>query len=814
MKKEAKKTFAPYDHSKIEAKWQKAWAAKKAFVSKNDSKDPKKYILIEFPYPSGAGLHMGHMRPYIAGDVVSRYFRLKGFNAMYPIGWDAFGLPAENYAIKNKVHPRVSTAANVANAKKQLLSWGVGFDWSREVNTTDPAYYKWTQWLFLQFFKAGLAYEKEGPINWCPQDKTGLANEEVIDGKCERCGAVVEKKTLRQWYLKITEYADSLVDGLANLSEWPEHIRKQQENWIGRSEGAEIEFQIKGSDKKIKVFTTRPDTLFGVTYVVLAPESKYVDELKSKIKNWPDVEKYIESQKGRTDIERTAEGKEKSGIALEGISVINPVNKEEVPVWLADYVLANYGTGAVMAVPAHDERDFAFAGKYGLKMIDVIEPNEKLIDEYYIRKSIDKRCYTGQGLLKNSGKFNGRKNTEVTRDITAFAGGRMTKKYRLQDWLFSRQRYWGEPIPLIHCEKCGVVAVPEKDLPVKLPDVKNYEPTGTGESPLAAIEKWVNTKCPQCGGKAKRETNTMPQWAGSSWYWLRYADPKNTKAFAAKDALKYWTPVDLYFGGLEHTTLHLLYARFWNQFLFDQKLVPTKEPFTKRVPHGIVLGPDGEKMSKSRGNVVNPDDIVKTYGADTMRLHMQFLGPHEAQVAWNDQGIIGTRRFIERVWNAQKFIADAESTEVTQLLHKTIKKVSDDVEQASFNTAISAMMIFIKNIDEAHPVTLASFKAFITLLSPFAPHACEEIWKNLGGKTLLVSGAWPVYDESKLAASNVSIAVQVNGKVRATLDVAFDSPQEAVEAIALKNEHIVKWTLGKQILKKIFVKNKILNFVV
>ena len=592
-----------------------------------------------------------------------------------------------------------------------------------------------------------------------------------------------------------------------DLPEWPEYIKLQQENWIGRSEGSEIEFAIQNSDKKIKVFTTRADTLFGVTYVVLAPESALVDELKPKIQNWSEIEKYREEVQSKSEIDRTSESKEKTGVKLLGISAINPANNEEVPVFIADYVLATYGTGMVMAVPAHDERDFEFAKKYKLPIRLVITKEKGLFSS-----SIES-AYVGNGWLMNSSEFNGEFSEDARKKITEKFGETITK-YKLRDWLFSRQRYWGEPIPVIHCAKCGVVAVPEKDLPVKLPNVKNYEPSGTGESPLANIASWVNVKCPQCKGPAKRETNTMPQWAGSSWYWLRYADPKNKKAFADKKILKYWTPVDLYFGGLEHTTLHLLYSRFWNQFLYDQGLVTTKEPYTKRVPHGIVLGPDGEKMSKSRGNVVNPDDIVKTFGADTMRLHMQFLGPHEAQVAWNDQGIIGTRRFIERVWNLRNYVAKTESEEVTQALHRTIKKISDDIEGANFNTAISAMMVFVKFIHEGNNLTLETLRSFVKLLAPFAPHAAEEIWKDLGGKKMIMTESWPEYDESKLQSSKVKIIAQVNGKVRSTLDVALDASQDAVEKLARADESIVKWIAGKQIIKTIFVKNKIINFVV
>ncbi len=780
-----------YDPKKIEPKWQKFWLSKKTFEAKD--KGDKKMILVEFPYPSGAGLHMGHMRPFVAGDVVSKFYKLRGFDVMYPMGWDAFGLPAENFAIKNKVHPSVSTAQNVKNAKKQLISWGTGYDWSREINTTDPEYYKWTQKIFLEFYKSGLAYESTGLINWCPKDKTGLANEEVVDGKCERCGSAVEKKSLRQWYLKITEYAEKLLEGLKHLPEWPEPVKIQQENWIGKSEGAEIDFALKftkdpsannhkGPDGKgphIPVFTTRADTIFGATYLVLAPEHLWVtlatDDNHHVLENKEEVKKYVESVKSKTDIERGALDKEKTGVELKGVKAINPANGEEIPMYIADYVLGGYGTGAIMAVPQHDERDRQFAEKYNLPIVDKpLLPIVEAIEKF----------------------------------------GKKITKYKLRDWVFSRQRYWGEPIPLIHCDKCGVVPVLEKDLPVKLPNVKNYEPTGTGESPLAAIDKWVNVKCPECKGKAKRETNTMPQWAGSSWYWLRYMDPENKKEFSNLEKQNYWSPVDLYFGGMEHTTLHLLYSRFWNLMLYDRGLVTVKEPYKKRVPHGIILGPDGEKMSKSRGNVVNPDDVIAIYGADTTRLYMMFLGPHGAQVAWNDKGIVGTRRFLERVWSMQDFVSASESKEVTTTLHKTIKKVSEDIEAFSFNTAVSAMMIFVNTVFESKAVTKDSYLEFIKLLAPFAPHLSEEIWKVLGGSNSVYLSQWPEYKEELLASEEVIIAVQVNGKVRAEIRVPRDSDDETVKAMALKDLKVVEHTENREIRKIIVVKNRLISIVV
>lgn len=953
-----------YDPKKIEKKWQKFWLEKKTFFAPNKSTKQKKLVLIEFPYPSGAGLHMGHMRPFIAGDVTSKFFKLKGFNTMYPMGWDAFGLPAENYAIKNKIHPSVATKKNIANAKKQLTSWGTGFDWGREIDTTDPDYYKWTQKIFLEFYKAGLAYEKEGEINWCPKDKTGLANEEVVDGKCERCGEVVEKKNLRQWYLKITDYAEKLLNGLKHLPEWPDAVKTQQENWIGRSEGAEIRFKIQDSRFKkeigeVEVFTTRADTLFGVTYIVLAPEiaDRFMNgdlRFKDGVQNTEEIKRYIEECNNKTEEERTNDKKEKTGVEIKGIKAINPANGEEVPVWVADYVLGNYGTGAVMAVPAHDERDFEFANKYGLLIKNVITPiridkkephipgkkvvernnvicllknpeNKKIIvlkwkkqpwttfviggieegetpivagereikketgfqDFKYVRtlvgpvrseffaihKDVNRIAYTWvilyelnseekkplsseeaeihevtwqdesslknlndfnhsemdliydrlingdhpnteEGIVFNSGKFNGLSSEEAREKITEFVGGKIVTKYKLRDWVFSRQRYWGEPIPLVHCEKCGIVPVPEKDLPVKLPNVKNYEPTGTGESPLATIDKWVNTKCPKCGGKAKRETNTMPQWAGSSWYWLRYMDPKNKKEFANLKNQRYWSPVDLYFGGMEHTTLHLLYSRFWNLVFKDRKLVTVSEPYKKRVPHGIILGPDGEKMSKSRGNVVNPDDIIKIYGADTVRLYMMFLGPHGAQVAWNDKGIVGARRFIERVFSLQNIISKKEPIEVTSTLHKTIKKVGEDIESFSFNTAVSAMMIFVNTVFEHKAITEKSFLSFIKILSPLAPHIAEELWQNLNQKGSVFNETWPKFDVKLLKSDTVPLVVQINGKFVKQIDLPTGLTDEDIVKSVKTDEKVAKLIEKKLIKKIVVVKDKIVNFVV
>ena len=790
-----------YDPSAIEPKWQKEWDEQGVYQAQDGSKKPKKYVLIEFPYPSGEGLHMGHLRPYVAGDVMSRFLRMRGHEVMYPMGWDAFGLPAENYAIKKGIHPRVTTAKNIENAKRQVKSWGVGFDWSREVNTTDPEYYKWTQWLFLQFFKAGLAYEATGSINWCPKDKTGLANEEVIGGKCDRCGTEVVQKEVRQWYLKITEYADKLIDGLKDL-DWSESVKVQQENWIGRSEGALIAFQIPNTKYKIQVFTTRPDTLFGATYMVLAPEHPIIADLKSQISNFKEVETYIAKSTAKTEEERIAEGKEKTGVELKGVKAINPANGEAIPVFVADYVLGGYGTGAIMAVPAHDERDYAFAKKFGLSVIDVISggtPGE---------------LWEGAGTLINSGKFDGMDSEKAKEEITKFVHGKNKKQYKLRDWVFSRQRYWGEPIPLIHCLKCGVVAVPDDELPVRLPEVEKYEPTGTGESPLAAIDSWVNTKCPKCGGPAKRETNTMPQWAGSSWYYLRYTDPKNAKEFAAMDKMKHWLPIDMYFGGIEHTTLHLLYSRFWHLFLYDQKLVPTPEPYARRITHGIILGPDGEKMSKSRGNVVNPDDIVKEFGADSLRMYELFLGPHEAMVSWNSQGILGVSRFLERLW---KFILSDEgkgdNEETARAADLAVKKVTADIENIKFNTAISSLMICL-NAVEGKGVSATTKEKMLKIIAPFAPHIAEELWHETGHKDSVHLTEWPGYDEKLIKETEVSVVVQVNGKYRGTVTVPTGLGQKEAEAAALKLAAAGAALNGARPKKVVYVKDRLINFVV
>jgi leucyl-tRNA synthetase len=758
-----------YDHKKIEKKWQIAWEKKGIYHALDKSKKPKYYSLIEFPYPSGDGLHVGHPRPYIGMDIISRKRRLEGFNVLYPIGWDAFGLPTENFAIKTGKDPRVVTKKNSENFKRQIKSLGISFDWSREINTTDPKYYEWTQWIFLQFLKKGLAYKAKMTINWCPKDKTGLANEEVVGGACERCGTPVEKREKEQWMLAITKYAERLDKDLDEVDYLPQ-IKLAQRNWIGKSEGAEIDFKITGGEV-VKVFTTRPDTIFGATYVVLAPEHKLVQKLKSQISNWAEVENYIKKVKNETEIERTAEDKIKTGIELKGIKAINPANTQALPVWIADYVLASYGTGAIMAVPADDMRDLEFATKFKLPII---------------------KDYKKAG-FEDFGK-------KIT-------------KFKLRDWIFSRQRYWGEPIPVIFCEDCGIVPVPEKDLPVELPKVKNYQPTDSGESPLANIAKWVNTKCPKCKGKARRETDTMPNWAGSSWYYLRYTDPKNSKAFADKKNLKYWTPVDWYNGGNEHTTLHLLYSRFWHKFLFDLGLVPTTEPYKKRTSHGMILGEGGVKMSKSLGNVINPDEIVKIYGADTLRIYEMFMGPFNQSVAWSTESIVGARRFIEKIWRLQFKIGKTINKEIQKLLHKTIKKVSEDIEGMNFNTAISAMMILATEMEKAESVSKENYQKFLQILAPFAPHITEELWNTLGEKKSISLSSWPKADENLMLDAEIKIVVQINGKLRAEIMVKSEATEEEIKNKALRGEVVLKNLAGHEVKKVIYVKNRLINIV-
>ncbi|KKU82168.1 MAG: Leucine-tRNA ligase [Parcubacteria group bacterium GW2011_GWA1_47_8] len=778
------------------------------YRASDKSNKPKKYVLDMFPYPSGEGLHVGHPKGYIATDIYSRMKRMQGFNVLHPMGWDAFGLPAEQYAIKNKIHPRVAVDKNVARYKEQLSDIGFDYDWSREVNTTDPTFYKWTQWIFLKMFEKGLAYESYEPINWCPSCQTGLANEDLEDGKCERCGTLVEKKPMRQWVIRITKYADRMLNDLDKL-DWPTSIKESQRNWIGRSEGAEIDFKIGGSGKVTTVFTTRPDTLFGATYCVLAPEHKLIDELKESITNLSEVEGYREETKIRTEIERTAEGREKTGVKCEGISVVNPANGEELPLYVADYVLGNYGTGAVMAVPAHDERDFAFAKKFSLPIVKVVQGG-----------GTDGEAYIGNGNLFNSGRFDGVSNEVAKRKITDFVNGRWVTKYRLKDWVFSRQRYWGEPIPLIHCETCGVVPVPEKDLPVVLPEVESYAPTGTGESPLADIAEWVNVSCPKCGGAGKRETNTMPQWAGSSWYYLRFIDPHNTEALVDKEKEKYWSPVDMYVGGAEHATRHLIYARFYHKFLYDIGAVNYEEPFSRLQNVGLIMAEDGRKMSKRWGNVVNPDDIVAEYGADTLRLYEMFMGPFGQSVAWSTQGIVGPYRFLERVWRLKNKLQQTtdnrqqEDQKLNTELHKTIKKVTDDIEAMSFNTAVSQLMIFANELEKEPQISRIAYETFLKLLAPFAPHITEELWHEIGNTSSVHGASWPVFDLQKIVEKEVIIAIQVGGKVRDTMTVARDLDENAVLLLALSRPIVAKWTEGKEVIKVIHVPHKLLNIVI
>ena len=946
-----------YNHKKIEKKWQAIWEKKKIYQAKDFSQKPKFYGLIEFPYPSGAGLHVGHIRSNTAMDIISRKKRMEGYNVLYPIGWDAFGLPTENYAIKSGIHPIKVTKDNTDTFRRQLKALGFSFDWSREINTTDPKYYKWTQWIFLQLFKKGLAYKAKTEINWCPSCKIGLANEEVVGGNCERCGGPTEKREKEQWMLAITKYADRLDKDLDTV-DYLEKIKIQQRNWIGKSEGAEIEFKISSrQDLDMKVFTTRADTLFGATYVVLAPEHSLVGNLKSQIRNWDEVLQYIVANKKKTDIERTAEDKVKTGVELKGVKVINPATKEEIPVWIADYVLVHYGTGAIMAVPGHDERDFEFAKKYNLPIKyvvapyfydkenpprsdkkdaprkavkcfvrnpkdntylciewnknqgvdwrttvsggveedeDIVEAGKREIEEeagyknlkfikylgvpervdfYHLPKDENRLAefhgllfeleneeqntinkietakhiykwikeekvlgfinhgaeffkrilnndidvYTGKGVLINSNRFNGLDDEKAKKEITKFVGGKNKTTYKLRDWVFSRQRYWGEPIPLIHCEKCGFVPVPDKDLPVLLPKVAQYKPTDDGESPLASIKSWVNVKCPKCKGRARRETDTMPNWAGSSWYYLRYADPKNKKEFASKKNLNYWVEngVDWYNGGMEHTTLHLLYSRFWHKFLYDLKLVPTSEPYAKRTSHGLILADDGTKFSKSKGNGVNPEDLVKIYGAYTLRMYEMFMGPFDQSVSWNTDGMVGPRRFLERVWRLGIRVASRKNfsgQEIQKLLHKTIKKVSEDIEEMHFNTAISSMMVFVNEMEKID-IAVSDYKKFLQILSPFAPHLAEELWNILREKKSINLSIWPKWDASAIIDEEIKIVIQINGKMRAEMMIQTDEDEESVKHRVFDNEVVFKYTAGKDIKRMIYIKNRLINIV-
>ena len=798
-----------YDHKRIEKKWQDRWEEAGVYHASNDFTKPKYYALVEFPYPSGQGLHVGHPRPYTALDIVARKRRMQGYNVLYPIGWDAFGLPTENYAIKNHVHPAEVTKKNIARFKQQIRSLGISFDWSREINTTDPDYYKWTQWIFLQLFKHGLAYKKEMSVNWCTSCKCVLANEEVVEGVCERCGSPVVHKVKSQWMLKITAYADRLINDL-DLVDYPERVKAQQKNWIGRSTGAEVDFTATTGDK-LTVFTTRPDTLYGVTYMVLSPEHALLNKWKDQIKNWDEVQAYQEAAARKSDFERTEVAKDKTGVRLDGVAAINPVNGKEIPVFISDYVLTTYGTGAIMAVPGHDTRDWEFAKKFDLPIIEVVQGGN-------VEEAAFTDCATG--ILVNSGILNGLTVEEAKKKILAYLEekgiGRSKVNFKLRDWVFSRQRYWGEPIPIVHCDKCGYVPLPESELPLRLPNVKSYEPTDNGESPLAHMTDWVNTTCPHCGGPAKRETDTMPQWAGSSWYFLRYMDPHNSEALASKEAMAYWSPVDWYNGGMEHTTLHLLYSRFWHKFLYDIGVVPTVEPYAKRTSHGMILGENGEKMSKSRGNVVNPDDVVNEFGADTMRLYEMFIGDFEKAAPWNPASIRGCRRFVERFWNFQNILTEGGlRKELETSFHKTIKKVGEDIENLKFNTAIAALMSLMNEIYDTGSITKEELRLFALLLDPFAPHVVDELWEAVGyGNGMACQQAWPAYDEAKCRDNTVEIAVQVNGKVRARIQVAADSAKEDILAAAKAEEKIAAELNGKQIVKEICVPGKLVNIVV
>ncbi|MFC1613163.1 leucine--tRNA ligase [Patescibacteria group bacterium] len=914
-----------YNPKEIEPKWQKKWEDKHLFEADDFSDKEKKYILLEFPYPSGAGLHVGHVRSYTALDVIARKLRMQNKNVLYPVGWDAFGLPTENYAIKNKIHPKIATEQNIGTFKKQIKSIGISFDWNREINTTDPDYYKWTQWIFLKLLENGLAYKDNIAINWCPSCKIGLANEEVVDGKCERCGAQTEKRQKEQWMLAITKYAERLIDDLDTV-DYLDKIKTQQVNWIGKSEGAtvkfeirnskfEINFKIQNSNNKIdylEVFTTRPDTLFGCTYMVVCPEHSLIANFESSISNIDEVKRYIEQSQKKSDLERTDLAKEKTGVKLEGLMAVNPVNNEEIPIFVADYVLSGYGTGAIMAVPAHDERDLEFAKKYGLEIKEVVLanntktpsneeafgdredscPRRKITNCHYINSiydnkefvkskgaepmeglepsnhqvtirdqhhatgssapnllyqknsEISNKCFISEGININSDFLDGLKTNQAKEKIIKWLEkkkvGEKKVQYKLRDWVFSRQHYWGEPIPVVHCKKCGIVPLPEDQLPLELPDVRNYEPTDTGESPLANIKDWVNTTCPKCNGPAKRETDTMPNWAGSSWYFLRYIDSQNGKALADPKKLKYWMPVDLYNGGMEHTTLHLLYSRFWNKFLYDIGVIPTSEPYAKRVSHGMVLAEDGKKMSKSLDNVINPDDVIKQFGADTLRVYEMFMGPYGEAIPWSTDGLKGVRRFLDRVWNLQNKIVGAQnfapadkivgaihelpkSVSLESLVHKTVKKVTEDIENFKFNTAISAMMILVNEMEKEKEIALEDYKLLLLILSPFAPHLCEELLEIIqideckkieNRKSKIKNLEWPSYDSALVKDDTINLVIQINGKLRDKVEVSADISEEDAKKISLEREKIKEWVKGKDVVKVIFVKGKLVNIVI
>ena len=798
-----------YEHDSIELKWQKRWEDAHCNEAKEDYSKPKFYGLIEFPYPSGQGLHVGHPRPFTAMDVICRKRRLEGYNVLFPIGYDAFGLPTENYAIKTGIHPTIVTAQNIARFRSQLKRLGYSFDWSREISTSDPEYYKWTQWIFLKLYEHGLAYKAEIPINFCTSCKVGLANEEVVDGVCERCGGEVVQLVRSQWMLKITEYAQKLIDGLDDV-DFIERVKTQQRNWIGRSEGAEVDFKLAGTEDKLTVYTTRPDTLFGATYMVISPEHNYIDKYKGRIQNWDEVQKYRDEAAHKSDFERGELNKEKTGVVLKGLNAINPVTKKEIPIWVSDYVLMSYGTGAIMAVPAHDTRDYAFAKTFGLPIVEVVAGGD-----------ITKEAYTEceHGRMVNSGFLDGMEVAEAKKAIADYLEkegiGHRKVNYKLRDWVFARQRYWGEPIPLVKCDKCGWVPLSESELPLELPMLDDFSPTDDGSSCLARAKDWLHTTCPRCGGPAVREADTMPNWAGSSWYFLRYTDPHNNKAFASEEALKYWLPVDWYNGGMEHTTLHLLYSRFWHRFLYDIGLVPTKEPYMKRTSHGMVLGENGEKMSKSRGNVVNPDDYIKEYGADAFRMYIMFMGAFDQPIPWNTQGTKGCRRFLERVWRLQDMISDEHGIResVKAGYNATIKKVGEDIERMKFNTAIAAIMSFVNDIYAVGSITKEELRTLLILLFPFAPHITEEINEAASLGSPIYEAHWPEYDESALAADSVEMGVQINGKIRARIMAPADAEKDEIEKLALESKDVQPFIEGKTVRKVIVVKN-IINIVV